>query len=287
MLRESPPVLGKCQYKLGWFLGDEHTSVSAWGLHKTNSVSAFECFISIHHCICRRSWWSILTHSHTILPSLRPSLLTLCRLSLLFAALHTHSLLPSPRLWDQELALEGNSTVQLERCGRWPARGCHGNSWISFTPSASPEIILKWQKKNPLPFKITCLFDMFPNANPWHVLLVKQFCYCCLYMVSKKGVVFILLHGEDFSPPFRFYDLWAEWQNSRMVAEECVWRWLCILEPVAAVPCAEGHLGRSGFWGVHVCRGVSRRGPSGAASPVATRRTGKPSSLSKGRHIGC
>lgn len=50
-----------------------------------------------------------------------------------------HSLPATPRrktplLWNQELALEENSTEQPEGCGRWPAGGCHGNSWISFIP---------------------------------------------------------------------------------------------------------------------------------------------------------
>ena len=59
------------------------------------------------------------------------------------------------------------------------------------------------------------------------------------------------------------------------------------LGPVAVVPRKEGHLGRSGVWGVHVCRDVSRRGPSGAVSPATTQRMGKPSSLSQGYYINC
>ena len=92
--------------------------------------------------------------------------------SSLFTALHTHSLpaissRETPLLLNQELELEGKSSVQLKRCGRWPARGCHGNSWISFIPPLLPHRLYKTEKnkRTLFPSKLPIFFT---NANPWH-----------------------------------------------------------------------------------------------------------------------
>lgn len=75
----------------------------------------------------------------------------------------------------------GAGTVQLEWCGRWPARGCHGNSWISFIPpprfprdyTKMTEKITARNQRTLFSDKISWPFYMFPSANPWHP--------CCWY----------------------------------------------------------------------------------------------------------
>lgn len=84
-----------------------------------------------------------------LLPSPTPPLPILCWLVAPPLHCFAHMFPPfiswrkTPLLRSQELALEGNCIVKLKWCGRWPAWGCHGNSWI-FLPL---EIILKWQGK--------------------------------------------------------------------------------------------------------------------------------------------